>query len=89
MQVMQPWIARRGGGHLTMALARILRCRVGLICLAVAAGGCSSINTPLPDIAPTASTSMSAKDQKKAVEELNKKRDTHEQDAEREIENSR
>jgi hypothetical protein len=32
---------------------------------------------------------MSAKDQQKAVDELNKKRDTHEDDAEREIENSR
>ena len=72
-----------------MALARILRCRAGLVCLALAAGGCSSINTPLPDLKPSVSTSMSQQDRQKAVDELNSKRDTHEQDAERQIEDSR
>jgi hypothetical protein len=89
MQVMQPWKACRGGERHTMALTPKSCLRIAVVCLALAAGGCSSISTPLPDITPTASTSMSAKDQQKAVDELNKKRDTHEEDAEREIENSR
>lgn len=71
-----------------MALARILGCRAGLVCLALAAGGCSSISTPLPDLKPSVSTSMSQQEQQKAVDELNKKRDTHEKDAEQQIESA-
>ncbi len=56
---------------------------------ALAIGGCAAINTPLPPPRPTASTTMSAKDQKKAVDEMNQKRETHEQDAEMQIEQSR
>jgi sugar (pentulose or hexulose) kinase len=60
------------------------------IALAAAfAGGCStSIQTPLPDLKP-ASTSLSQAEREKAVDELNKKRATHEQDAEQQIEQSR
>jgi hypothetical protein len=92
MQLMQPWKdCRAMGGH-TMALARTPWRGAGLACLAVAVlalGGCSSIATPLPDLGPTGSTSMSKEDQKKAVDELNQKRATHEQDAEKQIEDSR
>jgi hypothetical protein len=91
MQLMQPWKDCRAEERHTMALARMWR-GVGLACLAVAAlavGGCSSIATPLPDLGPTGSISMSKEDQKKAVDELNQKRATHEQDAEKEIEGSR
>ena len=54
------------------------------------AGGCSSSNqTPLPDIKPVSTTALSQEERKKAVEELDKKRATHEQDAEEQIEQSR
>jgi hypothetical protein len=89
---MQPWKDSRAKERHTMALARMPWRGVGLACLAVAAlavGGCSSIATPLPDLGPTGSISMSKEDQKKAVDELNQKRATHEQDAEKEIEGSR
>jgi hypothetical protein len=53
-------------------------------------GGCSTgIHTPLPDLKPVSSTSLSQEERKKAVEELNKVRATHEQDAEQQIEQSR
>jgi hypothetical protein len=58
-------------------------------CLAFAMTGCSSISTPLPDLKPAASTSMSQQEHQEAVDELNRKRDTHEEDAERQIEESR
>jgi hypothetical protein len=89
MQVMQPWKACRDGERHTMALTPISCLRSAVVCLALAAGGCSSVSTPLPDLKPSVSTSMSQKDQQKAVDELNKKRDTHEQEAERQIEDSR
>jgi hypothetical protein len=58
--------------------------------LALTVAACStSVQTPLPDLKPVASNSMSQAEQKKAVEELNRKRATHEQDAEQQIENSR
>lgn len=58
--------------------------------LALLAGGCgTAIQTPLPDVTPVASTELSQEEAKKAVEELNKKRATHEQDAETQIEQSR
>ena len=60
------------------------------LALAVLGGGCStSIQTPLPDIKPTASTALTQEERKKAVDELNKARATHEQDAEQQIEQSR
>jgi hypothetical protein len=89
---MQPWKDCRAKARLTMALARLPRRGAGFACLALAVlafGGCSSISTPLPDLGPTGSTSMSKEDQKKAVDELNQKRATHEQDAEKQIEDSR
>jgi hypothetical protein len=91
MQLMQPWKDRRPERRRTMALGRMPRRGAGLACLAVAlaVGGCSSIATPLPDLGPTGSTAMSKEDQKKAVDELNQKRATHEQDAEKQIEDSR
>jgi hypothetical protein len=92
MQLMHPWKDRRAKGRRTMALVCMPWRGAGLACLAVAVlavGGCSSIATPLPDLGPTGSTSMSKDDQKKAVEELNQKRATHEQDAEKQIEDSR
>jgi hypothetical protein len=89
MQVMQRWKACRRAERHTMALTPISCLRTAVVSLSLAAGGCSSISTPLPDMTPTASTSMSANDQQKAVDELNKKRDTHEEEAEREIENAR
>jgi hypothetical protein len=53
-------------------------------------GACSTtIRTPLPDIKPASSTALTQEERKKAVEELNKKRATHEQDAEQQIEQSR
>ncbi len=53
-------------------------------------GGCStSIQTPLPDLGPTSSTALSPEERKKAVDELNRVRVTHEQDAEQQIEQSR
>jgi len=58
--------------------------------LAAIAGGCSSISTPLPDIIrPPANASLSDKERKDAVDELARKRETHEQDAEQQIEQSR
>ena len=90
MQLMQPWKDRRAKERHTMALASWRA--AGLACLtaaALAVGGCSSIATPLPELGPTGSISMSKEDQKKAVDELNRKRATHEQDAEKQIEDSR
>jgi len=53
-------------------------------------GGCStSIQTPLPDLGPTSSTALTQEERKKAVDELNRVRATHEQDAEQQIEQSR
>ena len=72
-----------------MALVPLWRGKAALVYLALAAGGCSSISTPLPDLKPSVSTSMSQTDQQKAVDELNLKRQTHEQDAERQIEEQR
>ncbi len=60
----------------------------GLMLLLI--GGCStSIQTPLPDLGPTSSTALSQEERKKAVDELNRVRATHEQDAEQQIEQSR
>jgi len=61
-----------------------------VLALAAIAGGCSSISTPLPDIIrPPANASLSDKERKEAVDELTRKRETHEQDAEQQIQQSR
>jgi hypothetical protein len=59
------------------------------LCLAAGAGGCSSIQTPLPDLKPPASTSLTQAEKTKAMDDLARKRATHEQDAEQQIEDAR
>jgi hypothetical protein len=87
MHGMQP---RIGYGTGAGALARVLLAAAGLAVAAIDGGCTSSIQTPLPDmIRPPANTSLSDKERKEAVDELAKKRDTHEQDAQQQIEQSR
>lgn len=63
---------------------------VACLAAAVAAGGCgTTIGTPLPEVGPVAPTSLTQAERAKAVEELDRKRATHEQDAEQQIEQSR
>lgn len=79
-----------GSGDGGLALARALLAAAGLAVAAIAGGCASSIQTPLPDvIRPPANASLSDKERKEAVDELAKKRATHEQDAEQQIEQSR
>jgi hypothetical protein len=59
------------------------------LCLAAGTGGCSSISTPLPDLKPAASTSLTQAEKTKAMDELAQKRATHEHDAEQQIEDAR
>jgi hypothetical protein len=90
MQDTLPWEVCRGRRRRQMALRRIPHGKVAVACLALASGACSSsIKTPLPDLAPTVTSSISQPDRQKAVVELNKKGATHEQDAEKQIEESR
>ncbi len=89
MQVMRPGKGCSNGSAVGATALPTVAALAFAAALAVLAGGCSSIATPLPDIKPAVSTSMSQKDKQKAVEELNKVRETHEQDAEKEIEQSR
>ncbi len=85
MKAMQP-----GKGRRCNACGLALAVPAAVLALAALSGGCStSIQTPLPDIKPTASTALTQEERKKAVEELNKVRATHEQDAEQQIEQSR
>jgi hypothetical protein len=87
MQAMQRGIGRRKR-HSAQARARV--CALGCLAVAAIVGGCSStIQTPLPEIKPISTTALSQEDRKKAVEELNRKRATQEQDAEHQIEQSR
>jgi hypothetical protein len=73
-----------------MALRRIPHCKLAVACLALASGACSStIKTPLPDLTPAVTSSISQPERQKAMEELNKKGATHEQDAEKQIEQAR
>jgi hypothetical protein len=85
MKAMQRGIGRRCN---TLGLAA-----VGAVCVLAPTvlGGCSTtIQTPLPDIKPVSATSsLSQEERKKAVDELNKVRATHEQAAEQQIEESR
>jgi len=85
MQGLQQGKARsnRASGLVTALLAT-----AGLT-LTVCVGGCSAIETPLPDLKPVATSSLSQQERAKAVEELNRKRATHEQEAEKQIEQSR
>ena len=91
MQLMHPWKAFDGGKRLTMPLRRLRRVRPGcwaaVAVFALAVGGCASINTPLPDLAKRTPTPASAaQERKKEMDDLNHARDTHEQDAEKQIE---
>lgn len=65
--------------------------RCAAVGAALALGGCAStITTPLPELPNShVSSSMSQQDRKKAMEDLGRARDTHEQDAEKQIESSR
>ena len=85
---------QRGTGRRSNVRRRPVVGRAAALALAAIAGallgGCSSTNrTPLPDIKPVSSTALSQEERKKAVEELDNKRATHEQDAEEQIEQSR
>jgi hypothetical protein len=90
---MHPWKAFDSGKRLRMPLRRLRHVRPGwwaaVAVLTLAVGGCASINTPLPDLAKRAPTPASAaQERKKEMDDLNHARDTHEQDAERQIESS-
>jgi hypothetical protein len=90
MQDLLPWEGRRGRKRRQMALLRLPHGKLAVACLALASGACSSsIKTPLPDLTPTVTSSISQPDRQKAMDELNKKRETHEQDAEKAIEEAR
>jgi len=79
---------RIGSGDGATALARAM---LASVAVAAIAGGCTNtIQTPLPDIIrPPANASLSDKERKEAVDELTKKQQTHDQDAEQQIEQSR
>jgi hypothetical protein len=56
----------------------------------IISGGCgTTVETPLPSLGPIGSSSLSQDQQKMAIQELNKKKATYEQDAIRHIEQSR
>jgi hypothetical protein len=77
-------VSGQASAHATALLA------LGGLAVAAFVGGCSSsIQTPLPEIKPVSSTALSQEDRKKAVDELNRKGATQEQDAEQQIEQSR
>jgi hypothetical protein len=80
----------RTSGHRSGAgLARALG-GAALLAACALAGGCgTSVQTPLPDLGPVVPTSLTQAERTKAVEELNRMRATHEQDAVQEIEQSR
>ena len=98
MQLKHPWKVLDGGKHLTMPLMHWQRVRPGCwaACwaaaagLTLAAGGCASIDTPLPDLAKRTATPASvAQERKKEMDDLNHARETHEQDAEKQIESAK
>jgi glucose dehydrogenase len=95
---MHPWKALDGGMRLTMPLMHWRWNRPGygaacwavVACLTLAVGGCASINTPLPDLTKRTATPASvAQERKKEMDDLNRARDTHEQDAEKQIESAK
>jgi hypothetical protein len=56
----------------------------------IISGGCgTTVETPLPSLGPIGSSSLPQDQQKMAIQELNKKKATYEQDAIRHIEQSR
>lgn len=58
--------------------------------LVVTSSGCgTTTETPLPSLVPLSSSSLTQEQQKFAIQELNRKKATHEQDAIRYIEQSR
>ena len=58
--------------------------------LVVTSSGCgTTTETPLPSLVPLSSSSLTQEQQKFAIQELNRKKATHEQDAIRFIEQSR
>jgi hypothetical protein len=81
---------RIGSGDGAAALARAMLAAAGVAVAAIAGGCTNTIQTPLPDIIrPPANASLSDKERKEAVDELTKKQQTHDQDAEQQIEQSR
>jgi len=86
MQALQRGKVSIGGALRSVA---VLGAVLGLTFAAMLGGCGSTIQTPLPDVKPVSSASMSQEERKKAVDELNRKRATHEQDAEQQIEQSR
>jgi len=78
-----------GGHSVGGGLARAGALAVPLLGLALCAAGCSSVTTPLPDLRPRASTAMSQQEHQQAIKELSHKRDTHEEEAERQIEGAK
>jgi hypothetical protein len=83
---MQEMRAAKAGSRATARLKALFA--AGALSLAV--GGCgTAIETPLPDVKAAASTSLTQSERDKAVAELNRKRLTHEQDAEQQIEQAR
>ena len=89
MQDIRPREEPRGrSGELPRVLLR-LALAGGLIAATLTVQGCSStITTPLPDPHSTVTSSISTQDRQKEMDALKSKAATHEQDAERQIENS-
>jgi hypothetical protein len=90
MQVIRPRKEPRGGsGELPRAVRRAVLAG-GWFGLVLAVQGCSStITTPLPDtVHPPVTSSISNQDRQREMDALKSKAATHEQDAERQIENS-
>ena len=90
MQDIRPREGLRGGWFEPPRAARCVALGAGMLCLILAVQGCSStITTPLPNTVPTVTSSISPQDRQKEMDDLKSKAATHEQDAERQIENSR
>ncbi len=80
---------REVSGQRLPAAVRVLL-GLAVSALVVASGGCGTTTaTPLPGLGPVGSSSLTYDQQKMAIQELNNKKATHEQDAIRYIEQSR
>ena len=86
MQGMREGMSHNGG---KIGLLKPQLVAAALVCAALAGGCGTAIDTPLPEFRPIAATSLTQAEKAKAVEELNNKRATHEQDAEAAIEQAR
>lgn len=75
--------------HRTAFLLRRAAIGMALAASLAGIGGCSSISTPLPDLGPVATGSLSKQQEKAAVDDLSRQGSTHAQDAEKQIEQSR